>query len=501
MTLDSHTTVMRVCRLAIASAVSLGGCSSLAYAQPKTTAPDPIEGKWLGMTGFPQDRVPIGFEFKRNDHGEIKGYLYGPVSNFYGLDLGAPAERDGDKYVFRGQLLSLAFDGDSLTGTYFSLKAPITLHRTKKLPADVPLPKLPTGPGPRWRLALGGSIYARAAVRDGMAYVGTTGAILYAVSLNDGKIAWSFSAGRPIHGEALVTDDAVFFTCDNGFLYRLDRKTGKEVWRYELGDAQVPRVLGHPVTDDFDWDTKGPKPVLADSIVYVGSGDGSFHAVSVTDGKRIWRFETKGKVRSDALLDGPRVIFGSYDNHLYAVDRQSGKELWNVDMRGWVTSSPARVGDRIVVGSRSGLLAAFKPETGERIWRAVLWGSSVESDAVPYDSLFYIGSSDLRRASAISPNDGRVVWRTDVFGLPWGRPAVTEALVFIGASGFDPPYEIRHVGGLNAIDRQSGRIVWRWPMPAAPGSLMTGFAAGPVIDGETLVIGGLDGTLYAFPVR
>jgi outer membrane protein assembly factor BamB len=334
-----------------------------------------------------------------------------------------------------------------------------------------------------------------------MAYVGTTGAIFYAVSINDGKIVWSFSAGRPIHGEALVTDDGVYFACDNGFLYRLDRKTGKEVWRYGLGDAQVARVLAHPPTDDFDWDTKGPKPLLADSVLYVGSGDGGFNAVSIADGKRIWRFETKGKVRSDALLDGPRVVFGSYDNHLYAVDRQSGKEVWNADTYGWVTSSPALVGDRIVAGSRSGLLAAFKRETGERLWRTVLWGSAVESDAVPHDSLFYIGSSDLRRVSAISPNDGRVVWRTDVFGSAWSRPAVTEDLVYICASGFSPSYEIRHVGGLNAVDRRSGSLVWRWPMPEAPGSLMTGFVTGPVIDGETLLIGGLDGSLYAFPLR
>jgi hypothetical protein len=35
-------------------------------------------------------------------------------------------------------------------------------------------------------------------------------------------------------------------------------------------------------------------------------------------------------------------------------------------------------------------------------------------------------------------------------------------------------------------------------MPELSGSLVYGFAAGPVIDGDTLVIGGVNGSLYAF---
>ena len=37
-------------------------------------------------------------------------------------------------------------------------------------------------------------------------------------------------------------------------------------------------------------------------------------------------------------------------------------------------------------------------------------------------------------------------------------------------------------------------------MSENPGSLMSGFAASPVVEGKTLVSGGLDGTLYAFSV-
>ena len=60
---------------------------------------------------------------------------------------------------------------------------------------------------------------------------------------------------------------------------------------------------------------------------------------------------------------------------------------------------------------------------------------------------------------------------------------------------------MRHVGGLSALDRATGRTIWRWPAPRAPHQYESGFAAGPTLAGDTLVIGSMDGTLYAFPVE
>ena len=61
--------------------------------------------------------------------------------------------------------------------------------------------------------------------------------------------------------------------------------------------------------------------------------------------------------------------------------------------------------------------------------------------------------------------------------------------------------QMRHLGSLSALNRRSGAIVWRWPMPEWAGSWLNGFTASPATDGRTLVVGGLDGTLYAFPIE
>lgn len=487
--------------LVLAAAAALS-CCALARAEaaspPPPTDPDPIEGKWYGVAGFPQDRIELGFEIKRNDQGELKVYLYQPVLNFYGLELPGALERKGDDYVLGSYVTSFRLVDGRIEGTYMPLHDPMSLRRTDSLPGEVPVPDFSTGAGPRWQVKLGGQIWAAAAVRDSVAYVGTTGGVFNAVSVKDGSFVWTFNAGRPMHGEPLATDDAVFFVCDNGFLYKLDRATGKETWRYDLGDARTPRILPHQIV--YDYDFKSPRPLLADGVIYVGSGDGGFHAVDAATGQRLWRFEAGDRIRTDAITSGAQVVFGSFDHFVYALDRKTGQQVWKADTYAEVDGSPALIDGKIVLGNHGSLVEALDPATGKPVWRRIWWGSAVESTPVGYGGRIYIGASDLRRITCMDPKDGRVVWRTDVYGWAWARPLVTGKIVYIGTGGSEP-YQMRHLPAMTALDRATGRILWRWPMPVLPGVLYYGFAAPPVLAGSTVVIGGMDGTLYGFPAE
>jgi outer membrane protein assembly factor BamB len=147
------------------------------------------------------------------------------------------------------------------------------------------------------------------------------------------------------------------------------------------------------------------------------------------------------------------------------------------------------------------LLGAIDAATGKPAWRMQLWGSSAESEATPAGgSLFYFGSSDLRRVALMDASDGRVLWRTDVLGWAWPKPIVQGDLLLVSTVGATP-YQMRHLGGLVAIERATGKIAWRWAMPELPGVWGYGFFAPPAADGTRIVVGGLDGTLYGFPLR
>ncbi len=474
-------------------------------------APDPILGKWYGKAGFPTDRVDLGFEIKPDGKNGITLALYGPIFNFYGLLVpgGLTRERDGS-YISKDWGIKLTVKNDDVDGVMFAT-TPLTLHRVSTLPSEAPMPHLSAGPGPKWKTKLASPVYARAALRDGVAYVGTTGGEFHAINMRDGNFRWTFSAGRGVYGEALATEDAVYFVCDNGYLFKLDRTTGKEVWRYDLGDERSSRIPPHPFvpnSGDFDWDSHAPKPVLADGVIYVGSGDGGMNAIDQASGKRVWRFQAEGKIRAGAMVDGSRVYFASMEHSAYALDRKSGSQIWRIETQGRVTAAPVMIGDTLVISVAAGLIAGVDPATGKSHWLLYPWMSAVDSSAAPDEGTrFFIGSSDMRRISYMDAKDGSVLWRTDVFGWPWATPEVAGNRVFVSAAGADPyfagvgaavPYPLRHLGSLTALDRKSGKIIWRWQMPDWPGAWLEGFVASPAADGETVVVGGVDGTLYAF---
>ena len=397
---------------------------------------DPVEGKWLGSAGTELERVAIGLEFRRRADGTLALLLTQPVSNYFALETPGAVRRDGARVAHDELHLDLELVAGRLVGTYPGPGSAASFERVDELPAEPELPTVPRGPGPLWSTVLGGQVFATPAVAEGVAYVGTTGGVMNAVRVEDGRMLWAFRAGRPIFGEALAAGDALFFVCDDGHLFKLERATGNEIWRYELGDGGVPRILPHPAV--FDWDWQAPKPVVAEGTVYVGSGDGSFHAVDAATGARRWRFETGGKIRTGAAIDGDRVFVGSADHHLYALDRASGRELWRHDTGAEVDTTPIVAGGKVLVGNRGHGLRALAAATGELLWRSFFWGSWVESTPVVVDGTIFIGSSDLSRVSAIDLASGRVLWRTDVFGWSWGTPLVTAERIYAAAAGGAP---------------------------------------------------------------
>lgn len=462
-------------------------------------ASDSIEGKWLGTAGHAENQSLFGLEIQRDDAGALAAFVWLELLNCYRTPLGTFSVSEDGHYTNRELGLDLVVDGDRLAGTMGAEKKPVTLRRAETLPAEpLPATELPSGPGPRWQTKLGAAIWATAAVRDGVAYVGAVNGVFHAVKLADGSLAWTFSAGRPIFGEAAVEGDAVYFVCDNGFLFKLARDTGKEVWRYDLGDAQVARILPHPSV--YDYDHEAPTPVLADGVVYVGSGDGSFHAVDAATGRRVWRIESSGKIRSTAALAGPNLVFTNFAGAIHLIERSSGREIWRKQRPAAFTGSPVVVDGLVIAGDRSAAFMGLKLDSGEEQWRTDWWGSWIESTAAIADGLGYIGASDYRRVTCFEPKDGRTVWRADVFGWAWGMPLVTSDSVYVATGGAEP-YFIRQQASVTALDRASGKIKWRWPVAAPDGAFHWGFAAGPAGDGNTFVVGGLDGTLYAFPVE
>ena len=113
----------------------------------------------------------------------------------------------------------------------------------------------------------------------------------------------------------------------------------------------------------------------------------------------------------------------------------------------------------------------------------------------------YVGSSDAARLFAFEAGTGRRIWEVDAGGSTWGQPAVTSERVFAGAVG-TLHYLVPHRASVLAVNRQTGRPIWRYPVPAPESASAKvsyyGFAGSPALGEGLVYFPGLDGRIYAF---
>jgi len=463
---------------------------------------DDLVGFWRGRIGT-REKVDSGFELRLSESGELEMYLWQPILNMFGYGPAHPTW-DGNRLTFEPFQLDLRLQDGKLAGTFPGPASKVALRRVDRLPGEKPVPRVPSLSSPRWETRPGGQIYASPVLHGQRAFVGTTGGTMNAINVADGSIAWAVPIGKPIFGDALVDTAQVVFGTDGGELVALATADGAERWRYDLGDEHVGRMLPNPNIFDWPegmtWDYHGVAPVSADGTVFVGGADGSFHAVDAATGERRWRRRVGGRIRAAAAVAGNMVVVGSTSGRVVALDRSSGRLRWSADAGTPVTSAPVVAGDVVAIGTRGPGLFGFDLKTGRQRWRSTFWGSWVESAPALHDGILYIGASDLRRVSAIKPEDGEVLWRTDVRGWTWGTPFVAGDRIYAGMAG-GRPYFCTHLAGVAVLDRASGRLLARRPLPEVPGAHQWGVAGSVVLSGLTLVYATIEGGVYGLPVE
>lgn len=399
-------------------------------------------------------------------------------------------------------------DGYTGSAMYFHIKLHLSVDQKQlqgmlsfdgnEMPFEVTRGKLAAAPveaaqgrtaKPAWTFKSGGPIWSSPAAVDGTVYFSGHDGNIYALDEKSGAQRWQFKTGGPVFGSPVLDGEALYALSDDGFLYKLDHTSGKSLWRFDTHGGSVKRE---------EYDRLSSRAVVADGTVYIGSADGKLYALDAASGKEKWHFATDGALRgSSAVADG-RVYFGSSDNSVYALDAADGGLEWQYDTLKPVVSTPLVSNGMVYVGSRSANFFAFDAATGRVEWRKFYWISWVESSARIRDGVLYVGSSDYARLFALDALTGHELWRFNTHGEAWPDPAVTDTLVYTGSVGYS---DFPRQAGFYAVDRASGKEVWRYSMPVTPLPLGNGVNSSPAVDGGLVFFGGLDGVFYAFPVN
>ena len=140
-------------------------------------------------------------------------------------------------------------------------------------------------------------------------------------------VGWVTEIGRSVMATPVISESRVYVGTEEGRFVCLDLSDGKILWEYKSGDA----IQGAACV----WD----------GSVVVGSGDGILQSLNASSGKVNWKYETDGEILAGANLyhsekdQADYVLIGSYDNFLHCVNLQTGKPKWKYETENYVNGA------------------------------------------------------------------------------------------------------------------------------------------------------------------
>jgi len=236
---------------------------------------------------------------------------------------------------------------------------------------------------------------------------------------------WTYTTGASVESSPAVVDGTVYIGSADGTVHALDATNGTEQWAFDTGGGVRS------------------SPAVVDGTVYVGSLDNSIYALDAAVGTEQWTFNTGDKVfSSPAVVDGT-VYVGSRDHTVYALSAADGSEQWAFQTDDWVNSSPAVVDGTVYVGSDDGNVYALSAADGTEQW-VFETGGGVNSSPAVVDRTVYIGSED-NTVYALDATNGTEQWVFETGDSVYSSPAVVDGTVYVGSHD-------NHVYTLDAAD-------------------------------------------------
>ena len=230
---------------------------------------------------------------------------------------------------------------------------------------------------PLWKFRTEGRIRSSPAISEGIVYVGSYDGSVYAIAFGSGKLLWRYDTKgrslnsadfgfdrRSILSSPSVSDGVVYIGSRDAHLYAINAATGTLKW---LSDYE---------NNDMTWAISSP--AVRAGVVYMGTADGAFvHALRTSDGHELWRLKMPSRVWASPAIAGSKVYITNQSGDLYALDAATGTESWHFQTRASVQSSPTVVGGIVFFGSNDGGVYAVRVDGAQPLRQAVYWDAEM----------------------------------------------------------------------------------------------------------------------------
>ncbi|MGH9630760.1 MAG: pyrroloquinoline quinone-dependent dehydrogenase [Bryobacteraceae bacterium] len=202
-------------------------------------------------------------------------------------------------------------------------------------------------------------------------------------------------------------------------------------------------------------------PLVYDGVMYV-TNTNEVHALDARTGRRIWQYKseslTNARVNRGAAILGDRVFLVTNDAHLVAIHRNTGAVLWDREYASakngyFSTMAPLAIRNAVLVGvggggsGQRGFVAALSPEDGREIWRFWTIPAKGEPGSETWGNFpAEWGGGPTWSTGTYDPGLDTVYWPT---GNPWPD--------FYGGHR---PGDNLYTDSVVALDAKTGKLKW-----------------------------------------
>ena len=243
----------------------------------------------------------------------------------------------------------------------------------------------------------------------------------HAVSTETGETRWSTDLGAESRAESVVVDGNALVATTRSELFLLDTESGERVWTKRRTQPGGMTVLGHS------------RPLVHDSVVYLGFADGYVAAYDLKTGKEIWSMPAsleQGRfqdVDSDPVLIQGKLIVASYASGIMALDPKTGKPLWKQSASG--INRVAGDENRLFAASGDGYVWRLNPNNGNVQYRVKVESGPISRMILRGSVLMFTGGPN--GLVVLDAGSGKPIQATAIRGGANSEPNWSDLGIFV----------------------------------------------------------------------
>ncbi|WP_148870270.1 PQQ-binding-like beta-propeller repeat protein [Tenacibaculum adriaticum] len=232
----------------------------------------------------------------------------------------------------------------------------------------------------------------------------------------------------------------------NRKLMSFDLKTNKTNWIIDLGEVGglLTKLLGSSFINH------GPF-FIGENNYIIGLKD-EIYAINFSDGKIIWKHETKKKIKALVYSNNNNSLYVGIkkSNKLLVLNPNSGEDITpgKLKLRGTLIDvMPDETGDLILVETEG--FNIIDPKTNLFKWKKSFKIDFLDQ-VIPHEKgMIAIGKDEKKGSIALVSNEGEKIWDTNVDGYAYYITPTSKGVLYISTERS------------NILDYEKGKDVWK----------------------------------------